>query len=256
VTVSGVNDTEIDANQAFIVVSDAANSTDSDYSGINPVDINFINADDDYPGITVNAGSSLLVSENGGFSSFEIVLNAQPLADVTIPISSSDTTEGTVSTATITFTTANWSAPQSVTVTGANDEVADGNQNFWVVIDASSSGDMNYNGINPGDITCVNVDDDIPGITVNAGTVMLVHESGTSKSFDVVLNSEPAANVDIDVYSSIPAEGTVTAPASGTLTFQPTNWNIPQTVTVTGADDAVVDGNQPFTVIQAQMMQW
>ena len=249
VTVSGVNDTEIDANQAFIVVSDAANSTDSDYSGINPVDINFINADDDYPGITVNAGSSLLVSENGGFSSFEIVLNAQPLADVTIPISSSDTTEGTVSTATITFTTANWSAPQSVTVTGANDEVADGNQNFWVVIDASSSGDMNYNGINPGDITCVNVDDDIPGITVNAGTVMLVHESGTSKSFDVVLNSEPAANVDIDVYSSIPAEGTVTAPASGTLTFQPTNWNIPQTVTVTGADDAVVDGNQPFTVI-------
>ncbi len=249
VTVSGVNDTAIDANQAFTVVSDAATSTDPDYSSINPVDINFINVDDDFPGITVNAGSSLLVSENGGFSSFEIVLNAQPSADVTIPLSSNDTSEGTVSTANVTFTTANWSAPQTVTVTGVNDDIADGNQNFIVVIGAANSGDTNYNGINPGDINCVNVDDDTPGITMNANTVMIVHESGTSKSFEVVLNSEPTANVDIDVYSGTPAEGTVTAPASGTLTFQPTNWNIPQTVTVTGVDDAVVDGNQPFTVI-------
>ena len=33
------------------------------------------------------------------------------------------------------------------------------------------------------------------------------------------------------------------------LTFTGTNWNAPQNVTVTGVDDTVADGNQPFRII-------
>ena len=40
------------------------------------------------------------------------------------------------------------------------------------------------------------------------------------------------------------AEGTV-APAS--LDFGPTNWNVPQTVTVTGVDDLRADGHASRT---------
>ena len=40
---------------------------------------------------------------------------------MTIALSSSDTTEGTVSPASLIFTTANWNVAQTVTVTGVDD---------------------------------------------------------------------------------------------------------------------------------------
>jgi hypothetical protein len=55
-----------------------------------------------------------------------VVLTSQPTADVTIALTSSDTTEGTVSPASLTFTTANWQRPQTVTVTGVDDAQVDG----------------------------------------------------------------------------------------------------------------------------------
>ena len=45
---------------------------------------------------------------------------------MTIALSSSDTTEGTVGPASLTFTTANWNVAQTVTVTGVDDAVVDG----------------------------------------------------------------------------------------------------------------------------------
>ena len=45
---------------------------------------------------------------------------------MTVGLSSSDTTEGTVSPAVVTFTAANWNTAQTVTVTGVNDDLDDG----------------------------------------------------------------------------------------------------------------------------------
>ena len=70
--------------------------------------------------------SGLTTTEAGGTATFTVVLTAQPTADVTIALSSSDTTEGTVSPASLTFTGANWNTPQTVTVTGVDDLLADG----------------------------------------------------------------------------------------------------------------------------------
>ena len=74
--------------------------------------------------MTPTAG--LMTTEAGGTATFTVVLNTQPTADVTIALSSSDTTEGTVSPASLIFTTANWNVAQTVTVTGVNDAVVDG----------------------------------------------------------------------------------------------------------------------------------
>lgn len=35
------------------------------------------------------------------------------------------------------------------------------------------------------------------------------------------------------------------------MTFTPTNWNTPQTVTITGVDDALVDGDVAYTIVIA-----
>ena len=56
------------------------------------------------------------------------MLTEQPATDVVLTILSSDTSEATVSPATLTFTLGNWNLPKTVTVTGANDSIVDGSQ--------------------------------------------------------------------------------------------------------------------------------
>jgi hypothetical protein len=235
ITVTGVDDPDIDGNQAFTVVLDPATSTDTGYDGIDPDDVSFINVDNDVPGITVNAGVTMLVSENGSWSSFAVVLNAPPTANVDINVWSNNVAEGDVSipaSGTLTFDAGNWSTPQTVQVVGVDDATADGNQSFSILLDPAISTDGNYNGIDPPDVSFINADDDIPGVTVFAGSSLIVFEGGSSCSFEVVLNSQPSTNVDIDVWSDDTSEGTVTIPAAGTLTFDSGNWNIPQSVTL------------------------
>ncbi len=84
-------------------------------------------------GITVTPTSSLTTTESGGVDIFTVVLDEAPTADVTIAISSSDTTEETVSTASLTFNTSNWSLPQGVTITGVDDNFVDANVAYTIV---------------------------------------------------------------------------------------------------------------------------
>jgi hypothetical protein len=51
-------------------------------------------------------------------ATFTVVLTSQPAADVSIALSTSDATEGSVSPASLTFTPANWNTRKTVTVTG------------------------------------------------------------------------------------------------------------------------------------------
>ena len=59
-------------------------------------------------------------------------LRTRPAGNVTIAVTSTDTTEGTVSPSSLTFTQANWNASQTVTATGVNDALNDGDQSWNV----------------------------------------------------------------------------------------------------------------------------
>ena len=98
------------------------------------------------PGITVYPTSGLVTTESGGTATFTVVLNTQPTANVTINLSSSDPTEGTVSPTSLTFTPSNWNIPQTVTITGVDDPVVDGNIAYTINL-YSSSTDSDYNGL-------------------------------------------------------------------------------------------------------------
>lgn len=121
-------------------------------------------------------------SEAGGTATFTVVLDSQPQSDVTVPISSSDTTEGTVSSSTLTFTNGNWSTPQTVTVTGVADSTNDGPVSYTVTLDATTSSDSNFSGINPRDLTVVNTDDD-------TATATIEFEDTSDFTFEDVKNS-------------------------------------------------------------------
>ena len=111
-------------------------------------------------GITVTPTSGLTTTEAGGTATFNVVLDKAPTANVTIALSSSDSSEGTLSTSSLTFTTANWSTPQTVTVTGVDDSFIDGNIAYSVITAAASSADASYNGLNASDISLSNTDND------------------------------------------------------------------------------------------------
>ncbi|MGA2061415.1 MAG: MBG domain-containing protein, partial [Thermoguttaceae bacterium] len=112
------------------------------------------------PGISVTPTSGLTTTEAGGTAQFSVALTSAPSANVSIGISSSDTTEGTVSTSSLTFTTANWNTPQTVTVTGVDDTYVDGNIAYTIVTAAASSTDANYNGLDPSNVSVTNTDND------------------------------------------------------------------------------------------------
>ena len=111
-------------------------------------------------GISVTPTSGLVTTEAGETADFEVVLNSQPTADVTIDLSSSDPSEGSLATSTLTFTPDNWDMAQVVTVTGVDDDLEDGDVPYTIVTAAASSDDPAYSGLDPEDVAVTNTDDD------------------------------------------------------------------------------------------------
>src|SRR5207237_1139347 len=185
-------------------------------------------------------------TEAGGTPTFTVVLNSQPTANVTIALSSSNAAEGTVSPASLTFTSANWNVARTVTVTGVDDFVDDGDIAYSIVTAAATSTDGNYSGLNPLDVSVTNTDNDTAGVAVTPTSGLTTTEAGGTATFTLVLDSQPTANVTIAISSSNTGEGTV-SPAS--VTFTAANWNVARTVTVTGVDDNVDDDDIVYTIV-------
>lgn len=86
------------------------------------------------------------------------------------------------------------------------------------------------------------------GFTVTPTSGLVTDEDGATDTFTVVLNAPPTPGSDVVVsaVSDTPAEG-VAAPSP--LTFNSGNWDVAQTVTVTGQDDILADGDVAYTIV-------
>lgn len=246
VTVTGQDDLIDDGDVGYNVINSPAVTNDPTYAGFDPNDVSLINEDNDTAGITVSPTTGLVTTEAGGTDTFTVVLDSEPTADVTIDVASDDATEGTTDVAMLTFTSANWDTPQTVTVTGVDDDIDDGDIAFNIVLDPAVSTDPNYNGIDPADVGATNQDNDTAGINVMPTSGLVTDEDGAAATFDVVLLTEPTADVDIALASDDLTEGVTDL---SNLTFTAGNWDTPQTVTITGQDDALFDGDIPYNII-------
>jgi len=249
VTVTGVDDHVIDGNVAYTIQTGDPTSTDGYYDALvaaDAGDVSVTNNDNDTAGITVHPTSGLTTTEAGGTSEFTIVLDTEPTANVRIDLSSSDAGEGAVRDHVL-FTPSNWSTAQTVTITGQDDPVDDGDVAYTIVTQPASSSDSNYNDVNPSDVSVTNEDNDTTGITVHPTSGLTTTEAGGTAEFTIVLDTEPTANVRIDLSSSDSGEGTV----RDHVLFTPSNWSTAQTVTVTGVDDDVDDGDVAYSIITA-----
>lgn len=113
-------------------------------------------------GYTVTPTSGLTTTEAGGTDTFDVVLDSQPTTDVVFDIISNDTSEGTVSSATLTFTNANWDTPQTITVTGQDDALDDGNIAYTVTVSVNDAGsDDAFDALSDVTINLINTDDEV-----------------------------------------------------------------------------------------------
>jgi hypothetical protein len=178
--------------------------------------------DDDTLGIDISATTAAL--NEGGTASFMVRLTAQPTANLSVAVSSGDTTSVTVSPASVAFTSMNWNMYQMVTLTGVEDNDLAGES---VTIALTSSGLTTRN------VTVTVTDNDTQAFTTTLSAVTVTE--GASTTIGVRLAYQPAANVTVTVSSSM--TGAATAGPTP-LTFTTGNWSTSQNVTITGVEDA------------------
>jgi hypothetical protein len=246
VTVTGLNNSISGVENYTIDFSPAA-STDTNYSGLTPSSVAIVNIPTNAPGIFL-VPSTGLTTAPGNTATFQAIINQPPTSDVTVSFTSSDTIHGgTISPASVTFTADNWTTQQVVAVTGVDDGIVDGNIPYQITAAPAVSSDGNYSGYNAGSVSVMNLENNVAGVNVSCGASISVQE-GSSTSFTVALSAPPVSNVTITYTSSDTTAGTV-SPA--TLTFTPANWNVPQTVTLTGVANPANSGNANFTLTAA-----
>lgn len=160
VTVTGEPDQLIDGSMNCTVITGPADSIDPAYDQLNPPDVAVTVTDSDIVGVQVLASQPLMVMEPDGATQFTIRLLTTPQSSVSMDLMSTDTTEGSVSPGTLTIMPADAINGALVTVTSVDDSVIDGDVPFTIEIGLTSSTDGNYVGIDPADVSAINLDDD------------------------------------------------------------------------------------------------
>ena len=252
VTVNGQNDNVDDGDVAYAIVTGAATSNDADYDGLGANNVALTNLDDDTAGISITPVNALMTSEDGSSMQFTVVLDSQPLENVSIALQSNDLSEATLDKSSLTFTSANGKTPQIVTVTGVDDQIIDGTIAYSIITSASISDDPLYSTINPPDVSANNSDNDSAIVHVNPVTGLITSEIGGSDSFTVRLETFPQDVVTINL-SSLALDDEITI-APLVLNFLPGNATSPQIVTVTGVNDDLDDGDIAFQIITSNAL--
>ena len=191
-------------------------------------------------GIAVTSSVSA-IPELNGIGSVNVVLTSKPTSTVVVALASSDLLTATISPASITFTPSNWDQAKSFTVTGVNDDI-DQDVNGVQAGDARlaslsfvvTSFDTNYDVRAVSSISATVSDDDSALVSVAfPGSGCVVNEAGSTSTFSVVLGTKPVGTITQPLTVVDPQQYSLSMTS---LIFTPTDWNIPQFVTITGLD--------------------
>ena len=249
VMVTVVQDDVAEAPTQTLTIRHSARG-DRNYGALSPVDKTVTVLDDDTAGIVLAPATAPLTLTEGLTGTYSVRLNSQPTAPVRVSLTVTGTDQIAVSPPQLTFDAANWTAPQTVTVTALDNDVIDGARAVTIAHAADASDDPLYAGLAPLDKLVTIVDDDVAGIRLAPEPLALGEGAAgpTTGAYTVTLTSRPTAPVTI----------TLTATVSGQITVSPTqlvfgddeaSWRTAQTVTVTAVEDDVAEApTQTLTI--------
>ena len=226
VTVSAAEDGDAAHDTVTLTHTVAAGSA-PEYLSLPAVDVAVTVNDNDVPGVTISRQA--LEIDEGTNDTYTVRLNTEPSADVTISVSGHAGTDVSVSPTSLTFTTTDWSATQTVTVSAGQDDDA---LNDEVTLMHAVSGTGGYATVTAVDVK-VTIDDDEEAKVVLSKTTLTVGEEG-SGSYTVKLSAKPTAGVTVNITGH---SGTDVSVSPSNISFTTTNWNTARTVQVSAADD-------------------
>jgi len=167
--------------------------------------------------------SSLSLTEGSSGASLSLTLLSTPSSNVTINLSAGP--EIALNPSTLLFTAAN--APQSVSVTAPDDQVAQASSHTVSIQQSVASSDSVYRNATLPPLNVNITDADTASVVVADGGGIVLTPGGAAGTYTVVLTSKPLAAVT--VATSEDASLTTSPPS---LTFDANNWSVPQTVSV------------------------
>ena len=215
-------------------------STDALYNNIPENIIPITIKDDDLAGIITDNTSATL--NEGQFITRTFRLKSQPTSNVTLSISSNNSSRLSISKSSLTFTSSNWNIDQSVTFTSIDNSIADGDVTVSVTIKSTSS-DINYNNLSSGFAITVK-DNDASGIITDTTSATITEGQYITRTFK--LKSQPTSNVILNISSN--DTNSRLSVSKSSLVFTESNWNIEQSVVFTAIDNNITDGDVDVSI--------
>lgn len=137
------------------------------------------------PGVTITeTGGSTDVTEGGATDTYMVVLDAQPMGNVTVNITPDAQTN--VSSTSLLFTDTNWDTPQAVTVTADDDLIAEGNHTSTISHEIAPGSSAEYVGLSINNVVANITDNDFNDIPSGVGGQMV---TGTSAPDRFIYNN-------------------------------------------------------------------
>ncbi|XDD47383.1 hypothetical protein AB3N60_04655 [Leptospira sp. WS39.C2] len=276
VTITSIDDLEIDGIKVYTVEVATTSSADADYNGLKPRNVVVYNRDQSVPGyayIKFDATTGTTGASGGGingfasdesnrfgtkYSQFQIKLRTKPTNSVTLNFSSTCGNKCTILTPTLIFSTTDWNTYQTFQVEGKSDAANTGNADYTVSFVASSA-DATYNTtVAEPTFTVRSCDNDgthllqpcnfsgpARGIV---GNVLSAQEGGSTNIW-MIAQSAPGSDITVGLTSTDTTEGTV----PGSVTVSSSNYNFMESgganqIVLTHVDDILVDLTQYWTV--------
>ena len=200
------------------------------------------------PAISIDASEDLETDENGDTVSLSVRLNNAPTQEVYITCTvetESPNKEVDVACGEIVFNADNWQNPQSVIITGVQDDLIDGDQKYKVVITTNSE-DSDFNGLQVTSEELTNLDRTVAGFVISDTTLTTYEDQEQDAAkFTIALSSIPSEAVKLTFASSNEDEGKLDKTS---VSFTAENWNVPQEVYVKGVDDEALDKNVEYAI--------
>ena len=254
ITVSAVDDGVSEASIHRGVIGFKIASTDSYFNGAYMPPVLVQVTDNDSPGVSIveNGGTTQTTEGSTTTDSFTVVLTQAPTGNVVLDFNggtqsrlSTTSSVGAATTASLTFTPANWSTAQTLWTLPVDDSLAELRHLAPITV-AVSSPDTSYASLSVPAVTHIITDNDNNvaanrvRITESSGFTS-VTESTATDTFTVVLSQQPTAPVTLTFTGD--AEVSV---SPSTLTFLPGatgsgTFNVAQTVTVRAVDDSIIE---------------
>ena len=197
---------------------------------------------------TVSTGS--VTVDEGGTASFQVRLGARPDRRIrfNVVVKAGDESEVAVSPSRLTFDADNWNTPQTVRVTGSQDDDIV-NETATVFVDDDNRRPRNFR---HAQVLVDVVDDDTIGAVVSTASIAM--REGDSADYTIRLTSAPTRAAHVIPTASNSTIQITSGDGDNVLKFYEHNWNVPRTFTVTAGFDAADAGEEIVISHTVRMM--